>query len=254
MIKSWKIFNESKISYWQSSDQGLAKFNLSKEDVENIFQDLMDDYPKFSISIEPGRFSKNSFLVELHQRGYAIGSKLYEEIEEMKDHLEQINGRLGDYGLTIKDDKGSLAFPYKGELFIIIEEIKNINENMSKKLEWEFSVEEVTHILQDIIDDGIRIDISELQWNRGPNPIVIRVFSNVQGFLSVNQKDVLLGNFKLTINRLIEFGFSDFWIDSYNELFNGRFPYMEVILNDGVRSNNFVGGKKCNIKKSWLKK
>ena len=95
---------------------------------------------------------------------------------------------------------------------------------------WEFSVEEITNILQDFIDEGMRLSIWEAKGAVNDNdvsPICVTIIGGKN--LTGAGEEKLSKRAIRIINRLKEFGFS-------NILYDGETHYGTVLMPDGQES------------------
>lgn len=123
---------------------------------------------------------------------------------------------------------------------------------------WEFSVEEITHILQDFIDDGMKLRIWEVralvEGDDDIAPICITVTGTKSFFKDGEER--LSKKSKRIIDRLKEFKFSDIFYDKethygtvttqYGES-DDMFLYQNIYINDCVDEKYFGWNKRSNI-------
>ena len=108
MVKSFTSFNESsRIIFYSDLTKDLS--GLDKEDIENIFQDFLDDYPFLYLQIDSVNFfntSDNPFMVSVYGENPCRFDMftIYTWFSTRTDGLmDQIDSRLSDYNLTIRD-------------------------------------------------------------------------------------------------------------------------------------------------------
>jgi len=116
IIPNSKAFLESsRIISYDSYVENICK--LDEEEIENIFQDVLDEFPLMDMKIDsipvfsteehPVMISlmvdKNFYIKSERENGVEVGTML-SVLDSIKDNfLEQIDGRLEDHGLKIRD-------------------------------------------------------------------------------------------------------------------------------------------------------